>query len=82
MILLGLRNIDLATVYHNLIKLNIRYITFQEWNRAGPKNLVGLLKQHFTVSWLKNLKVVEIHVIPSYFWQPFYSSDSRGSGRL
>lgn len=34
MILLGLRNIDLAMVYHNLIKLNKRYITFQEWIRA------------------------------------------------
>lgn len=64
-ILLGLRNrFSHGELQFNQVKY--QYITFQEWNRAGPKNLTVLLKQHFTVSQLKkNLRVVEIQVTPS-----------------
>lgn len=64
MILLSLRNrFSHGELQFNQVKY--QYVTFQEWNRAGPKNQFVLLKQHFTVSQLKNLRVVEIQVIPS-----------------
>lgn len=49
MILLSLRNRDLATVYQYFIKLNTWHIEFWEWQREMPK--IGLCCNNSTPLW-------------------------------